>query len=206
MSLINRFKRELFLKIVYVGPRNAGKSENLRQIYDSMDDKDPSGFLVHRDSTGEAEAQTLFFDFLPLTLGQVVDFNVRLHLFSLPGSGKYDAITKMMLRGVDGIVCVLPSLPDRIEDNAEALKSTKDLLESFGKSFGEIPMVFQYSYQDSKRALPIETMRELYNPQGFPEFLSKVNQGIGVLETLRGITHETVQFFKTNSNSTIDAN
>ena len=198
MSLINRFKKELYLKILYIGPAKSGKSENLRQIYASMETKEPAGFLVHKSPDNTPEKQSLFFDFLPLSLGKIVDYDVRLHLFTIPGSGKYDAVTRLMLRGIDGVVCVLPSLPDRIEECNASLKYAEELLRSYGKSFGEVPVVFQYTFMDSTLALPIDTLRELYNPAGFPDFPAQAHKGKGVLETLRGMTHEALHQFKTD--------
>jgi signal recognition particle receptor subunit beta len=198
MSLINRFKKELFLKIVYVGPTRAGKSENLRRIYEQMEPRDAGGLLTAPSASQRPEplTQSLFFDFLPLSLGTISDFQVRLHLFSLPGSGRYDAIIRLLMRGVDGLVYVFPATPDRVDEGQGVLADTHRLLESFGKSPQDVASVVQYTHLDSPRALPQQTLRELYNPYSYPEFLSDPSKGKGVMETLRGVAHEALEAFK----------
>src|SRR3954469_21121587 len=119
MSFINHAAREINCKIVYYGPGLGGKTTNLQYIYNQTTDVQ-RGKMV--SLAGETE-RTLFFDFLPLNIGEIRGFKTRFNLYTVPGQHFYDASRKVVLKGVDGLVFVADSQLERMEDNLESLKS-----------------------------------------------------------------------------------
>ena len=109
MSFINYSSREINCKIVYYGPGMCGKTTNLQHIY-SKTNPNVKGKMI---SLATETERTLFFDFLPLALGQIRGFKTRFHLYTVPGQVFYDASRKLILKGVDGVVFV-----DRVADPA----------------------------------------------------------------------------------------
>ena len=110
MSFVNFGKREINFKIVYYGPGLCGKTTNLQHIY-TKTNPDLKGKMI---SLATETERTLFFDFLPLALGQIRGFKTRFHLYTVPGQVFYNASRKLILRGVDGIVFVADSASNRL--------------------------------------------------------------------------------------------
>ena len=67
MSFINLMAREINCKIVYYGPGLCGKTTNLQYIYERTN-PDAKGKMI---SLATETDRTLFFDFLPLALGEI---------------------------------------------------------------------------------------------------------------------------------------
>src|SRR3954462_10242157 len=128
MSFIKYAAREINCKVVYYGPGLGGKTTNLQYIYNQTTEKQ-RGPMV--SLTGETE-RTLFFDFLPLNIGDIRGFRTRFHLYTVPGQQFYDASRRLVLKGVDGIVFVADSQLDRMEENLESLKSLDENLKEEG--------------------------------------------------------------------------
>ena len=70
MTFINYASREINCKIVYYGPGLCGKTTNLQFIYEKTN-PNAKGKLI---SLATETDRTLFFDFLPLELGNVRGF------------------------------------------------------------------------------------------------------------------------------------
>jgi signal recognition particle receptor subunit beta len=102
MSFINYSSREINCKIVYYGPGLCGKTTNLQYIYKKTNPA-AKGKMI---SLATETERTLFFDFLPLSLGEIRGFKTRFHLYTVPGQVFYDASRKLILKGVDGVVFV----------------------------------------------------------------------------------------------------
>ena len=183
MSFINYSSREINCKLVYYGPGLCGKTTNLQHIY-SKTNPDVKGKMI---SLATETERTLFFDFLPLALGEIRGFKTRFHLYTVPGQVFYDASRKLILKGVDGVVFVADSQIERMEANVESLDNLRINLKEQGYNFGEIPYVIQYNKRDLPNAAPLEEMRRLLNPAGAPEFEACAAQGIGVFETLKAV-------------------
>ncbi len=86
--------------------------------------------------------RTLFFDFLPLALGEIRGFKTRFHLYTVPGQVFYDASRKLILKGVDGVVFVADSQEERLDANIESLENLKDNLEEQGLILRKSPSLF----------------------------------------------------------------
>jgi signal recognition particle receptor subunit beta len=132
--------------------------------------------------------RTLFFDFLPLALGTLRGFKIRFHLYTVPGQSYYDASRKLILRGVDGIVFVSDSQVTRMEANLESFATLRSNLEEQGYELENIPLVFQYNKRDLPNVCPLPEMAKVLNPRGLPSYEAVASSGVGVLETLKGLS------------------
>lgn len=185
MSTINFAAREINCKIVYYGPGIAGKTTNLKHIYKQV----PAGVKGEMVSLATEDERTLFFDFLPIDLGTVQGFKTRFHLYTVPGQVFYNASRKLILRGVDGIVFVADSSPNRLRANAESMRNLRENLAEYGLSLAEIPLVVQFNKRDLPEALTLEMLRMVVDPKGeYPVFEAVAHKGQGVFETLRAVS------------------
>jgi len=181
MSFINYSSREINCKIVYYGPGLCGKTTNLQFIY-SKTNPDLKGKMI---SLATETERTLFFDFLPLALGQIRGFKTRFHLYTVPGQVFYDASRKLILKGVDGVVFVADSQIERMEANLESMDNLKINLLEQGYQLEKVPFVIQYNKRDLPSAAPLEEMRRQINLLGVPDFEACATIGKGVFETLK---------------------
>ena len=184
MSFINYMAREINCKIVYYGPGLCGKTTTLQYIYERTN-PDAKGKMI---SLATETERTLFFDFLPLSLGEIRGFKTRFHLYTVPGQVFYDASRKLILKGVDGVVFVADSQIARMEANIESLENLRHNLAEQGYSLDKIPYVIQYNKRDLPNVVPVEELRELLNPMGVPDFEANARDGVGVFETLKAVS------------------
>jgi signal recognition particle receptor subunit beta len=186
MSLINHRAREIHVKIVYYGAGLGGKTTNVRMLHERLP-ADRRGRLV---TIATEQERTLFFDFMPVELGLVNGFTTRFHLYTVPGQIFYRRSRRAVLQGVDGIVFVADSQPDRERDNVESLEDMHALLGQIGVSAAQLarlPRVIQYNKRDVTGAIPVERMRAVLNRGGLPEVEAVAIDGVGVRETMRAI-------------------
>jgi signal recognition particle receptor subunit beta len=183
MSFINYSSREINCKIVYYGPGLCGKTTNLQHIY-LKTNPDVKGKMI---SLATETERTLFFDFLPLALGEIRGFKTRFHLYTVPGQVFYDASRKLILKGVDGVVFVADSQIERMEANLESLDNLRVNLKEQGYDLDKIPYVVQYNKRDLPNAAPLEELQKLCNPSGAVEFEACATTGEGVFETLKAV-------------------
>jgi signal recognition particle receptor subunit beta len=195
MSFINYASREINCKIVYYGPGLCGKTTNLRYVYEKTA-AEAKGKMI---SLATETERTLFFDFLPLALGEIRGFKTRFHLYTVPGQVFYDASRKLILKGVDGIVFVADSQEERLDSNIESLLNLKDNLEEQGFDIEKIPFVFQYNKRDLPNVNSIEEMSSLLNPRKLPELEACAQSGEGVFETLKAVAKLVLNGLKRGS-------
>ena len=181
MSFINYSSREINCKIVYYGPGLCGKTTNLQYIYNKTN-PEAKGKMI---SLATETERTLFFDFLPLALGQIRGFKTRFHLYTVPGQVFYDASRKLILKGVDGVVFVADSQIERMEANLESMDNLRVNLKEQGYELDKVPFVTQYNKRDLPNAADLDEMKRLLNPKGMPDFEASANIGKGVFETLK---------------------
>ena len=183
MSFINYASREINCKIVYYGPGLCGKTTNLQYIYEKTA-PEAKGKMI---SLATETERTLFFDFLPLTLGEIRGFKTRFHLYTVPGQVFYDASRKLILKGVDGVVFVADSQEERMDANTESLDNLRTNLKEQGYDLDRLPYVVQYNKRDLENIVTIEELRRELNPTGVPEFEACATVGDGVFETLKAV-------------------
>lgn len=183
MSFINYASREINCKIVYYGPGLCGKTTNLQFIYQKTA-PDAKGKMI---SLATETERTLFFDFLPLSLGEIRGFKTRFHLYTVPGQVFYDASRKLILKGVDGVVFVADSQEERIDANIESLENLRINLKEQGYDLDNLPYIVQYNKRDLPGVMSIEELRRDLNPTNVPEFEACATTGEGVFETLKAV-------------------
>jgi hypothetical protein len=184
MSFLNHMSRELNCKLVYYGPGLCGKTTNLQFVHDRTNPA-ARGKMVSLATESE---RTLFFDFMPLELGKVGGYKVRLHLYTVPGQVFYEASRKLILRGVDGVVFVADSQLARLDANEESLEDLATNLGEYGYSLDTLPLLIQYNKRDLPAIASVEELRAGLNPKGAPDIEASARSGAGVMETLRGIS------------------
>ena len=183
MSFINYMAREINCKLVYYGPGLCGKTTNLQYIYERTN-PEAKGKMI---SLATETERTLFFDFLPLSLGEIRGFKTRFHLYTVPGQVFYDASRKLILKGVDGVVFVADSQVERTEANVESVENLRTNLQEQGYDLDKVPYVIQYNKRDLPNAAPLEELQGLLNPKSTPYFEAVAPKGEGVYETLKAI-------------------
>jgi mutual gliding-motility protein MglA len=183
MSFINYSSREINCKIVYYGPGLCGKTTNLQYVY-AKTNPEAKGKMI---SLATETERTLFFDFLPLSLGEIRGFKTRFHLYTVPGQVFYDASRKLILKGVDGVVFVADSQIERTEANLESVENLRTNLAEQGYDLNRIPYVVQYNKRDLPNIATLEELRRLINPRGVPEFQAVAPTGVGVFDTLKAV-------------------
>jgi signal recognition particle receptor subunit beta len=188
VSFINYSAREINCKLVYYGPGLCGKTTNLQFIYNKTR-SDAKGKMI---SLATETERTLFFDFLPLSLGEIRGFKTRFHLYTVPGQVFYDASRKLILKGVDGVCFVADSQLERMEANIESLDNLRFNLQEQGYELDKLPYVIQYNKRDLPSAVPVDELREALNTTGVPDFEAVAPEGTGVFETLKMLAKQVL--------------
>jgi signal recognition particle receptor subunit beta len=192
MSFINYSSREINCKIVFYGPGLCGKTTNLQWIYKKTN-PESKGKMI---SLATETERTLFFDFLPLALGEIRGFKTRFHLYTVPGQVFYDASRKLILKGVDGVVFVADSQIERMEANIESIENLRLNLAEQGYNMDTVPLIIQYNKRDLPNVVPVEELRKSLNPRNVPDFEAVASEGAGVFDTLKAIAKLVIMQLK----------
>jgi len=188
LTFINYVAREINCKLVYYGPGLGGKTTNLQHIYE-ITNPENKGKMI---SLATETERTLFFDFLPIELGQIRGFSMRFHLYTVPGQVFYDASRKLILKGVDGVVFVADSQEERLDANLESLSNLNMNLKEQGFDLNKIPYVLQLNKRDLANALPADRLKKLLLVKGEPVFEAVAPKGTGVMETLKAVARQVL--------------
>ena len=189
MSMINYASREINCKVVYYGSGLGGKTTNLEYVYSRVN-PDTKGKMI---SLATETERTLFFDFLPIDLGEIRGFKTRFHLYTVPGQVYYNASRRLILKGVDGLIFVADSQRSRLEANIEAMHNLYENMESYGYDIETIPFVIQYNKRDLPDIMSAEELRSVINPMGVPDFEAIAIEGDGVFQTLSAVSKLVVK-------------
>jgi mutual gliding-motility protein MglA len=183
MAVFNAAKREIDLKIVYYGPAMCGKTTNVQCIHKMLTPQQRGDLM----SLATKDDRTLFFDFLPIELGDVRGFKTRFHIYTVPGQVYYGLTRRAVLTGADGVVFVADSQTNKLQDNLESLKDLADNLKFYKKDIGSFPFVLQYNKRDLPHVASVEELNSILNLNNVPAYESSALSGMGVVETLTGI-------------------
>lgn len=187
MAVINIRKKEVQVKIVYVGPGRGGKTTNLEYIFSKIRHRILSE-MVSIKTHGD---RTLFFDFLPFELGQIQGYKIKTQLYTVPGQVKYNATRKLVLKGADGVVFVADSMTVMREKNIQAMQNLEENLAGYGVDLcNGFPIVLQYNKRDlganGVPILDVETLdKDLNAKLKAPFFEASAAQGDNVIPTLK---------------------
>ncbi len=188
MVAIHRDSKELCAKILYLGPKFAGKTTNLRSLFKLSSEAIQTG--THH--LGGSEDSSAFFDFIPLSAGKVVERDLKLHIFAFDLKLPLEALRKILLTEVDGFVFVADSRLERLLDNRESLELAHFFFKEEGYLLSELPHVIQFNKRDEKMTIPLSIMSRELNPRFAPEMESVALHSQGTLETLNLITRQIV--------------
>jgi GTPase SAR1 family protein len=193
MAIIRAKSNEIHCKIVYYGPGRGGKTTNLIMVHRAVGSR-VRGELISIETAGD---RTIFFDFLPMDLGMIKRFNIKISVYTVPGQVRYNDTRKLVLKGVDGVVFVADSLIARREHNVESFRNLGENLNQVGINLSSVSLVLQYNKRDlsgpDSMIMPLEQMERDLNPEGiWPWFSASALQGQGVKDTFKKIAMLTV--------------
>ena len=191
MSSINFATREISCKIVFYGPGLSGKTTNLQVIHQKLPQEKRTD-MVSLATEGD---RTLFFDFLPLNLGDIKGFKTKFQLYTVPGQVYYNSTRKLVLRGVVGVVFVADSQRNRQAENMESLQNLRQNLRDYGMDLDELPYVLQYNKRDVEGILSLDELNAQMNPKNVPFFPATAHNGKGVVSTLKSIAMLVIENF-----------
>jgi signal recognition particle receptor subunit beta len=189
MVLFNHATREMTAKIVYYGPGLCGKTTNLMVIFDKLAPEQKGKMLSLATKTD----RTLFFDLLPVDIGKVGNFNLKIQLYTVPGQVFYNETRKLVLKGADSVVFVADSQPSMVESTRESFNNLMENLEQNQIDPNDTPIVIQYNKRDLPGVLPVEQLQELLGFDGFPYTEASALKGEGVMETFRLVSKITAK-------------
>jgi signal recognition particle receptor subunit beta len=195
MSFVNSNAKEVHCKIVYYGPSLGGKTTNVQWVYQQTTSENKSKLKA----LNQEVERTLFFDFLPLNIGEIRGYKTRFHLYTVPGQIVYDASRKLILKGLDGVIFVADSQEERMDENIKALKNLERNLEQQGYDIRQIPLIIQYNKRDLPNAMKLQEMRSTLNTYNAPDFEGIANEGKGVFESLKTISKSIIGVLKGGS-------
>ncbi|MDP8208110.1 MAG: GTPase domain-containing protein [Candidatus Electryonea clarkiae] len=189
MATVNFGRREILSKIVYYGPGMCGKTTNLQTIHGKV----PEKLRGNLTSVATQQDRTLFFDLLPIEIGKIQGFSIRMQLYTVPGQVYYNASRKIVLRGVDGIVFVADSQAQKMRENIESLQNLSENLKELGIDPANVPLVMQYNKRDLSPLSTVEELNKELNSKEYAYFESIAVTGHGVFDTLKAITSMVVK-------------
>jgi len=191
MVQINFALKEVNCKIVYYGPGMSGKTTNLEVVHQKAPEEN-KGELTSISTDGD---RTLFFDFMPLDLGKIAGMQTKFQLYTVPGQVYYNSTRKLVLQGVDGVIFVADSDPEKVQENIESYENLCENLAEYGKAIEDLPHVIQYNKRDLPNAMSVEELDRHMNRFGVPTFEAVAKTGEGVfptLKTLAGMVLESI--------------
>jgi signal recognition particle receptor subunit beta len=189
MVLFNHATREMTAKIVYYGPGLCGKTTNLMVIFDKLDPKSKGKMLSLATKTD----RTLFFDLLPVDIGKVGAFNLKIQLYTVPGQVFYNETRKLVLKGADSVVFVADSQPAMVDANRESFANLIENLQENNIDPNDTPILIQYNKRDLPNAMPVDQLSAALNFDGYPFTEASAIKGEGVMETFKLISKITAK-------------
>ena len=225
MALVNHETKEIHCKVLYTGPSQSGKTTSLKALYNELTGNlvaSPNDLFLQKEQSSQAEKGSLssksnssdveneglsqgvaasrYFEFLPLALGQIKSYQVRVHLYTRPYWGVYEALEGLLFHNLDGIAYVFDSNPLAMDDNIDELSEVKERLDDKGYNLSEFPQVFQYNKRDLGRKLPVNLLDAELNAYRSPHFESVATQSIGVKETLLDLSEQVLRKILSSKN------
>ncbi|MBN1212521.1 MAG: GTPase domain-containing protein [candidate division Zixibacteria bacterium] len=195
MVSINYSAREVCCKIVYYGPGLSGKTTNLQYVHSKV----PGNTRGDLISLATEADRTLYFDFLPINIGTINGFTAKFQLYTVPGQVYYNATRKLVLRGVDGIVFVADSQPEKMDENIESITNLEENLREYGYDIATIPLILQFNKRDLPGVLPVEELNTKLNKYNWPTYEASATVGNGVFDTLKKIIKMVLDKAKSSS-------
>jgi signal recognition particle receptor subunit beta len=192
MAEFGREGAEVRARIVYWGIEGSGKSTNVQVIQSKL----------RPDHRGELRAvptrldPTLTYDVLPIELGQIGGVRTRIQIITVPGAAEHAPTRKQLLDQVDGIVFVVDTRRERIEENLSSLEELRGALSSYGRALEEIPLVVQYNRRDQSDPYVLEELHRKLSMRSVAAFEAVATSGTAVLQTLTTISKRVIRHLR----------
>jgi signal recognition particle receptor subunit beta len=189
MAKVSREAGEVNARIVYWGIDGAGKSTNLRAAYSKLRPD-------HRGEIREVASRldpTVSYPVLPISLGEVAGVRTQIELIAVPGHPEQAPTRKQLLDQVDGVVLVVDAAPGRVDDNVASFRELRQILASYGRSLGQVPLVVQYNKRDLADPYAVEDLHRKLDPGDAQVFEAVATEGSAVMETLSTISKRVIR-------------
>jgi len=190
MASINYATKEINCKLVYYGPGMCGKTTNLQYIHRQSSGDGHCGEMISLATPGE---RTLYFDFLPVQLTEVRGFKVKFGLYTVPGQVLYNATRKLVLRGADGIIFVVDSQWNFLQENLDSVQNLRENLAAYDVKLEDLPYIVQYNKRDLADVAPVWYLDYLLNTMGVPAHEAVALDGTGVYDTLSDLCRYVIR-------------
>ncbi|MGE4545424.1 MAG: ATP/GTP-binding protein [Pedobacter sp.] len=175
----DEMEKRMVLKLVYYGPAMSGKTTNLLQLHDLLQ-QEGRGDLMVLDTKDD---RTIFFDLLPFFLVAPSGLKIKVKVYTVPGQVKHDATRKAVLQRADGVAFIADSQLSEISNNYNSFQNLEKNLGFVGLDIEKIPLVVQFNKRDLSQTVPEEEIRRVWTPSSIPVFMGAALHGTGVLET-----------------------
>ncbi len=180
---------EVNARVVYWGIEGSGKSSNLRAVYAKLRSD-------HRSEVREVPSRfdpSVSYEILPIELGEIAGVRTQIQIVAPPGAPEHAPTRKQLMDQIDGVVLVLDSQRERIDDNVACFEELREVLSAYGQSIEEIPLVIQYNKRDLADPYAVEELHRKLEIRGAAVFESVATEGTGVLQTLSTISKKTIR-------------
>ena len=192
MAHLSKDRTGVNARIVLWGIQGAGVSTNLRVIHEKL----------RADHRGELRAiptsldPSTCYELLPIELGQVNGLRTELQVVGVPGGPEHAPTRKQLLDHIDGLVLIIDSQPDRVDENLRSVAELRSSLSAYGRTLEELPVVVQYNKRDQSDPYTIE---ELHRQLGLPHaavFEGVAHEATIVLQTLTTISKRVIRVLR----------
>ncbi len=190
MAVFDAVHKTVTIKVVYYGCAMGGKTTNLQTLHRLTDPEGRQGLV----SIATTNDRTLFFDLLPMDLGQVAGLSVKVKLYTVPGQLHYELTRRQVLGGADGVVLVADSGPNATENNEWAMKNLRENLTINSLDPDKTPTILQWNKRDLPDALPVAELQSELNTRGLPAFEAVATTGDGVIETFAAVLKGAIAY------------
>lgn len=187
MVVYNAASRELTAKIVYYGPGLSGKTTNLQILHRRLEPASVGNLL----QLAATEDRTIYFDLMPVELGDLKGYRIRFQVATVPGQGPHNETRKLVLRGVDGVVFVVDSRWAMLPKNLESFQNLKENLQAEAIPWEQLPLVIQFNKRDLPDALAVDALQEGLGLGSLPFVEAVASEGKGVVETFKLVSKLT---------------
>jgi hypothetical protein len=123
-------------------------------------------------------------------------------MIAVPGGADQAPTRKPLLDQVDGIVMVVDSQRERIEENASSLLELREMLLDYGRDLEDVPLVLQYNKRDLSDPYALEELHRKLDVNGAAVFEAVATENSGVLQTLSTISKHVVRSLRGQQFST----
>ena len=183
---------EVNARIVYWGVEGAGKLTNLRVIHSKLRPD-------HRGELRQIPTRldpTVSYAVLPIELGEIGGVRTRIQIVAVPGAPEHAPTRKQLLDRVDGVVFVVDTSRERLDENLQSFDELRGALAAYGRAVEDVPLVIQYNKRDQDDPFALEELHRKLSMRGVAAFEAVAAQGTAVLQTLTTISKRVIRHLR----------